>query len=198
MNLSGARAAPSLYPAEQLRQAAIRAMRRHPDMLVRATPPGGNQAFRSALARRALESGMVLAAEDITVTHGCIEALNLALRAVAQPGDTIAVESPGFLRFAPDPGKPRPAGARNTDQRDHRAIGRGVGTRIACLRQHQGGGRRAASAEPLGSRRLRSTGSGNSFATCCASRRKSHEFAYTIGSFSMSTTLRMMRWRDFV
>lgn len=51
---------------------------------------------------------------------------------------------------------------------------------------------------PLGSRRLRSTGSGNSFATCCASRRKSHEFAYTIGSFSMSTTLRMMRWRDFV
>lgn len=147
VNLSGARAAPSLYPAEQLRQAAIRAMRRHPDMLVRATPPGGNQAFRSALARRALESGMVLAAEDITVTHGCIEALNLALRAVAQPGDTIAVESPGFLRFAPDPGKPRPAGARNTDQRDHRAIGRGVGTRIACLRQHQGGGRRAASAE---------------------------------------------------
>lgn len=96
VNLSGARAAPSLYPAEQLRQAAIRAMRRHPDMLVRATPPGGNLAFRSALARRALESGMVFAAEDITVTHGCIEALNLALRAVAQPGDTIAVESPAF------------------------------------------------------------------------------------------------------
>jgi DNA-binding transcriptional MocR family regulator len=33
---------------------------------------------------------------DITVTHGCIEALNLALRAVAHAGDVIAVESPTF------------------------------------------------------------------------------------------------------
>lgn len=96
VNLSGARAAPSLYPAEELRNAAIRAVRRSSDMLVRATPAGGNLAFRTVLAKRALNSGMVLSPDEITVTHGCIEALNLALRAVAQPGDTIAVESPAF------------------------------------------------------------------------------------------------------
>jgi DNA-binding transcriptional MocR family regulator len=39
---------------------------------------------------------MVLSADEITITHGCIEALNLALRAVTQPGDTVAVESPTF------------------------------------------------------------------------------------------------------
>jgi DNA-binding transcriptional MocR family regulator len=33
----------------------------------------------------------------VLVTHGCIEALNIALRAVAQPGDTIAVESPTYF-----------------------------------------------------------------------------------------------------
>lgn len=71
-------------------------MRHHPDMLVRATPPGGNLLFRSALARRALASGMVMTQDEITVTHGCIEALNLALRAVTHPGDTVAVESPAF------------------------------------------------------------------------------------------------------
>lgn len=96
INLSGARAAPQWYPAEQLRVAAARALRRYPDMLVRATPAGGNAHFRSVLAKRAVAAGMVLSPDEVIVTHGCIEALNLALRAVAQPGDTVAVESPTF------------------------------------------------------------------------------------------------------
>ncbi|HIC26044.1 MAG TPA: PLP-dependent aminotransferase family protein, partial [Gammaproteobacteria bacterium] len=33
------------------------------------------------------------------VTHGCTEALTLALRAVANPGDVIAVESPTYDEF---------------------------------------------------------------------------------------------------
>ncbi|GAB3541354.1 PLP-dependent aminotransferase family protein [Noviherbaspirillum agri] len=95
-NLSGARAAPDLYPSEQLRNAAIRALRRKPDLLVSAGAPGGNATFRSVLSRRAMASGLVVSPDDVTITHGCIEALNLALRAVAAPGDTIAVESPTF------------------------------------------------------------------------------------------------------
>jgi DNA-binding transcriptional MocR family regulator len=39
---------------------------------------------------------MALAPDELLITNGCIEALNLALRAVAQPGDTVAVESPTF------------------------------------------------------------------------------------------------------
>ncbi|RJG04820.1 PLP-dependent aminotransferase family protein [Noviherbaspirillum cavernae] len=97
VNLSGARAAPELYPAEELKNAAIRALRREPGMLVRGTSPGGNAHFRTVLARRAMESGMVLSPDDITVTHGCSEGLNLALRAVAQAGDVIAVESPAYF-----------------------------------------------------------------------------------------------------
>lgn len=96
VNLSSARAAPELYPVEELKNAAIRALRRDPGMLARATAPGGNAEFRSVLARRAMDGGMVLAPDDVTVIHGCSEGLNLALRAVAQPGDTIAVESPTF------------------------------------------------------------------------------------------------------
>ena len=49
------------------------------------------------LARRALANGINASADDVIVTHGCIEALNLALRAVARPGDTIAVESPCYF-----------------------------------------------------------------------------------------------------
>ncbi|MCC3262724.1 aminotransferase class I/II-fold pyridoxal phosphate-dependent enzyme, partial [Paenibacillus polymyxa] len=53
--------------------------------------------LRGVLARRALANGINATPDDVIVTHGCIEALNLALRAVARPGDTIAVESPAYF-----------------------------------------------------------------------------------------------------
>lgn len=96
VNFSSARSAPSLYPAEALKNAATRALRRQPDLLVQVSTPGGNAVFRNVLAKRALADGMVLAPEEILVTQGCIEALNLALRAVAASGDIVAVESPSF------------------------------------------------------------------------------------------------------
>ncbi len=60
-------------------------------------PPQGDPGFRAVLARRALAGGMNLTADDILVTHGCTEAINLALRAVSRPGDVIAVESPTYF-----------------------------------------------------------------------------------------------------
>lgn len=39
---------------------------------------------------------MTLSPDELVVTHGCTEALTLALRAVAQPGEVIAVESPTY------------------------------------------------------------------------------------------------------
>lgn len=97
INFSSATCAPALYPAEALKNAATRALRRDPELLVRNTTLNGNPVFRSVLARRAMASGMVLSPEEIVVTHGCIEALNVALRAVTQPGDIVAVESPTFF-----------------------------------------------------------------------------------------------------
>ncbi len=96
INLSAARCAPELYPAEALRQAAMRVLRTHPNLLVSATSARGNPHFREVLAKRALNLGLTLSPDDVQITNGCIEALNLALRAVAQPGDTVAVESPTF------------------------------------------------------------------------------------------------------
>nr|MBL8410670.1 PLP-dependent aminotransferase family protein [Dechloromonas sp.] len=96
VNFSSARSAPSLYPGEALKNAATRALRRDPELLVRPAPNNGNADFRNLLARRAMANGMLLAPEEILVTQGCIEALNLALRATTQPGDIVAVESPTF------------------------------------------------------------------------------------------------------
>jgi DNA-binding transcriptional MocR family regulator len=67
-----------------------------PELVAGVPPLQGDPHFRAVLAKRAVAAGMALSPESILVTNGCIEALNLALRAVAQPGDTIAVESPTF------------------------------------------------------------------------------------------------------
>lgn len=96
VNFSSARSAPGLYPGAALKNAAMRALRQQPDILVRVASPGGNPAFRAVLAKRALACGMVLAPDEVLVTQGCIEALNLALRATTRPGDVVAVESPTF------------------------------------------------------------------------------------------------------
>lgn len=48
------------------------------------------------LMRRSVSWGGPLEADEIVVTNSCTEAMVLCLRAVTKPGDTVAVESPGY------------------------------------------------------------------------------------------------------
>ena len=59
--------------------------------------PPGNERLRHQIARRSLDWGCGLSADEIVTTNGAMEGLNLCLRAVASPGDTIAIESPTFF-----------------------------------------------------------------------------------------------------
>ncbi|GHD56428.1 aminotransferase-like domain-containing protein [Jeongeupia chitinilytica] len=95
-NLAVACGAAELYPVEALKQATIRALRRDPTVLTSAAVPNGSPALRTVLAQRALTARIAVNRDEIIVTNGCIEALNLALRAVAGPGDVVAVESPTY------------------------------------------------------------------------------------------------------
>ncbi|WDD92064.1 PLP-dependent aminotransferase family protein [Burkholderia sp. FERM BP-3421] len=58
-------------------------------------PPGNPELIRQ-IARRYHEHGVPVEPDEIVVTIGATEAINLCLQAVARPGDTIAVESPTF------------------------------------------------------------------------------------------------------
>jgi len=59
--------------------------------------PPGNELLRIQIAQRAVGFGCNLTHSDIVTTSGCLEAFTLSLRAVCQPGDTVAIESPMYF-----------------------------------------------------------------------------------------------------
>jgi DNA-binding transcriptional MocR family regulator len=59
----------------------------------------GSPELRERLARHLASKGVTVAANDIIVTAGATEALELALAAIARPGDVVAVESPCYFGY---------------------------------------------------------------------------------------------------
>lgn len=56
----------------------------------------GTLELREQIARLMLASGSQLTANDLVVTTGCHEALSTSIRAICEPGDIVAVDSPSF------------------------------------------------------------------------------------------------------
>ena len=64
------------------------------DHAVTYEDPRGNLRLRRQIARLVFRQGATCSADDVVVTSGSTEALNLAIRAVTSPGSVVAVESP--------------------------------------------------------------------------------------------------------
>ena len=91
---------PALFPQAALRASLARAARRDPHLLANyPTRMGGSARLREQIGAHYARIGARLAPDELIVTNGCMEALALAVRAVADPGETIAVESPTYFGF---------------------------------------------------------------------------------------------------
>ncbi|SFN28659.1 aminotransferase-like domain-containing protein [Marinobacter pelagius] len=85
---------PDYLPVRQIQQSTLWAARRGLETLDYAFP--GKESFRRQIAQRMAAIGVPVTPDDILATNGAQEAIILALRAVTQPGDIVAVESPSF------------------------------------------------------------------------------------------------------
>jgi DNA-binding transcriptional MocR family regulator len=83
-------------PVKRLTSLLAATARNHSIRSVNYDFPPGYAPLRHEIAKRSLELGCKLSEQDIVTTNGTMEALNLCLRAVAKPGDIIAIESPTF------------------------------------------------------------------------------------------------------
>ncbi len=88
-----------LLPVEKLNRMLARETRRFANLAVSYELPPGNLRLRQQIARRMLLSGCTLSPDQIVITSGCVEAVDLSLRTLCRPGDTIAIETPFYFHF---------------------------------------------------------------------------------------------------
>ncbi len=87
---------PALFPLRRLASLLGTAARQMDPWSTVQDLPGGSAELRRQISRRYLRAGAVVSPDEIIVTGGALEALNLSLQAVAKPGELIAIESPAF------------------------------------------------------------------------------------------------------
>lgn len=94
--LGSAFPSPMLFPWSKLaRYLGSGARRMDPWSTVESLPPGSAE-LRRQIARRYSKFGTNVSADEIVITNGALEALNLSLQVLTRPGDAVAVEAPAF------------------------------------------------------------------------------------------------------
>ena len=94
--LGSAFPSPELFPFEALARSGARSMRRVPAAQITGALTAGDETLRAVLRERQQRMGVSLRSDEIVITNGAMEALNLCLQAVTRQGDVVVVESPTF------------------------------------------------------------------------------------------------------
>lgn len=89
--------APDMMPTDRLNRIIARLSRSGKIPSETYGPPQGLYELRAQIARRAYLTGVSVSTEEVVITSGCMEAIHLALLAVTQPGDLVAVETPCYF-----------------------------------------------------------------------------------------------------
>jgi DNA-binding transcriptional MocR family regulator len=93
-------ASPELLPLKQLaREVRSAAQGYMTGAMIGYGHPTGVEELRSELAKRSVGYFSRERGEEIIITNGCMDAIDLCLRSVAREGDVILIESPTFLCY---------------------------------------------------------------------------------------------------
>jgi GntR family transcriptional regulator/MocR family aminotransferase len=87
----------SLFPHQTWRRLVARELRNSSFAPGMYGHPAGHPGLREAIARHiAVSRGMEVSPDDVTITNGTQQAIDLVSRVLLDPGDTVAVEDPGY------------------------------------------------------------------------------------------------------
>lgn len=91
-------AVPSLelLPLAALNRLTGQILRQHQMIAHAYDVPPGCETLRHEVARRLMDAGCSVTPDEIVTTNGTFESVFLSLRAITQPGDTVAIESPTY------------------------------------------------------------------------------------------------------
>lgn len=96
IQLANAVPSPKLLPLSKIKRSIQAAYRNDPENGIRYEKYRGNTDLRRLISKLSINWNRTFHEDDIIITAGCMEALSVSLRAVTNPGDTVAVESPTY------------------------------------------------------------------------------------------------------
>ena len=87
----------SLLPVARINKSVVQVLREREHSYIGYEDTQGDPELRRQVTRLAFNWGGKPGPDEVIVTNGCLEAINLCIRAVTKPGDTVAVESPNYF-----------------------------------------------------------------------------------------------------
>ncbi|QEW18718.1 2-aminoadipate transaminase [Marinibacterium anthonyi] len=97
VNLAGGLPDPSIWPVQALAAHAQSAVADHPEETLAYSPIDGLPGLRDIIAARFSRGDLRLTRDNVMVTTGGMQALDLVGKVLLDPGDAIAAQSPAYL-----------------------------------------------------------------------------------------------------
>lgn len=97
ISFAGGLPAEELFPTEAMARAVDTTLAREGRASLQYGTTEGHIALREWIAARISAHGRPLRAEEVLVTHGSQQGIDLTARVLLDPGDKVAVESPSYL-----------------------------------------------------------------------------------------------------
>lgn len=97
ISFGGGMPAPEVFPIEAFRSAADRVMTKHGKQALQYSATEGYRPLREWISRKMAQYGIESAAENVLITSGSQQALDLLGMVLINPGDLILTEQPTYL-----------------------------------------------------------------------------------------------------
>ena len=97
ISFAGGLPAPELFPVEEFRRAADEVLRRHGAQALQYSTTEGDPGLREMIVRHMARYGIVVGTDNVLVTTGSQQALDLIGKTLLNPGDKVLTEEPTYL-----------------------------------------------------------------------------------------------------
>lgn len=91
-----ARPSDEFFPVEEFRRCSNTVLRSEGRRILQLGSTDGYEPLKLALVEMLREEGMAVRAEQILITDGCQQAIDLVSRLFLRPGDSVALENPAY------------------------------------------------------------------------------------------------------
>ncbi len=97
ISFAGGLPAPDVFPVERFREACGKVLDTHAAMALQYSASEGYEPLRELIARHTSRYGIKAKAENVLITSGSQQALDLIAKLLINPGDHVLVEAPTYL-----------------------------------------------------------------------------------------------------